>query len=87
MGKTTGVLETILAHKREEVAAAKSRRPLAEVAAAAERAPRARDFAAALRQEGLSVIAEFKRRSPSKGAFRLDADPAATVREYARFGA
>ena len=44
-------------------------------------------FAAALRGEGLSVIAEIKRRSPSRGALRADADAADLASEYKAGGA
>lgn len=49
--------------------------------------PPTRDFGAALRAEGLSVIAEVKRRSPSKGDLSADLDPAAVAREYLAGGA
>jgi indole-3-glycerol phosphate synthase len=47
----------------------------------------ARDFFAALRAPGLSVIAEVKRRSPSKGALAADLDPAEVAVSYQRGGA
>lgn len=53
------------------------------IASAAGRRP----FAAALRGPELSVIAEIKRRSPSKGALNADLDPAAVARAYADGGA
>lgn len=46
-----------------------------------------RDFGAALRADGLSVIAEVKRRSPSKGDLSADLDPAAVALEYQAGGA
>ena len=46
-----------------------------------------RDFAAALAAPGLSVIAEVKRRSPSKGDLAADLDPAEVAMQYAQGGA
>src|SRR3954454_17637020 len=47
----------------------------------------ARAFNEALVRPGLSLIAEFKRRSPSAGALRSEAGVAETVRGYERGGA
>jgi len=44
-------------------------------------------FEAALRRPGLGAIAEIKRRSPSAGDLRPDADPARIARGYAAAGA
>jgi indole-3-glycerol phosphate synthase / phosphoribosylanthranilate isomerase len=44
-------------------------------------------FRDALAAPGLTAIAEVKRRSPSAGELRSDADPAALVRSYGRAGA
>ena len=79
------MLVEILASKRGEVAALEGRRGEVEDAAAA--APPARDFLAALRGETLGVIAEIKRRSPSKGDLAPGLDPAVTARAYAAGGA
>ena len=46
-----------------------------------------RGFGRALQESGLSVIAEIKRRSPSKGALNLDLDPACMAVQYATGGA
>jgi len=82
------ILEQILAHKREEVAARRRAEP---VAALADRPlyhePR-RGFRAALaRTRPPAVIAELKRASPSRGVIRADYDPAAHARSYAGGGA
>jgi indole-3-glycerol phosphate synthase/phosphoribosylanthranilate isomerase len=44
-------------------------------------------FAEALRRPGLSVVAEVKRRSPSAGDLRPDADPAALAAAFEQAGA
>ena len=75
-------LDRILARHRELAAA--DPRPLAERAEAAVAAPPARGFRAALADaEGLAVIAEVKRRSPSKGDLFADLDPATLAGRYA----
>ena len=81
------VLETILAHKRREVAAAQAVRPLAALAARAAQAPPPRDFAAALRGPGIRLIAEIKRRSPSAGLIRPSFHPTRIARIYQAHGA
>lgn len=85
------ILEKILAVKREEVAAAKQKRPLAATRSDAEKADKPRDFLGALRLKILAgmpaVIAEVKKASPSKGVLRANFDPAAIARSYARHGA
>lgn len=79
------VLDRILATKADEVAALRAR--AADVAAALRDAPPPRDFRAALCGDHLAVIAEIKRRSPSKGDLAPDLDPAATARAYVDGGA
>jgi indole-3-glycerol phosphate synthase len=63
-------------------------RELAELVAAAQACPPARGFAAALRAgDGVSVIAEVKRRSPSKGPLAPELDAALLAKAYAAAGA
>jgi indole-3-glycerol phosphate synthase len=89
-GRAAGasVLETIVAASRARVAEEKARAPLGVVRQAAERAGSARPFGAALSRPGrVSVIAEHKRRSPSRGAIREDLAPADVARRYEAAGA
>lgn len=84
------ILEKILAHKREEIAALRKRHSVASLAelAGAQGAPRG--FAEALRRRagaGPAVIAEVKKASPSRGVIRANFDPAAIARDYAAGGA
>ncbi len=81
------VLDEIVAHKREEVAAAQTSVSLDAVCARAEAAGPARDFTTAITGPPVRVIAEVKRASPTHGAIRTDADPAAIARTYEQAGA
>jgi indole-3-glycerol phosphate synthase len=83
------VLDEILATKRDEVT--RLHRPSVRdlLRAGALEAGPVRDFTAALRPPGgtIGVVAELKRRSPSKGDLAPDLDPAATASAYATGGA
>jgi indole-3-glycerol phosphate synthase len=84
------VLDEILAHKREELAAAKARvAPEALASLARDRAEPTRGFRRALLAGGPGprVIAELKRRSPSRGELRPDFDPVAIAKAYEAGGA
>ena len=82
----TTVLDRILATKREEVAELTP--ALDNLRLRARDLPPARPFAGALRVPGeVRVLAEIKRRSPSAGPIRPDADPAEIARDYQAGGA
>ncbi len=81
------ILDDIVAAKRRDLAEEEGKVPLAVLERQAAVAPQARDFAAALAQPGLSVIAEVKRASPSKGLIAADFDPAAVAADYEQGGA
>jgi indole-3-glycerol phosphate synthase len=85
---TGSTLDAILARTRARLAEDRSRRSLEAVRSAAAEAPPARPFAAALVRPGrVNVIAEHKRRSPSRGPIREDLAPGDVARRYAEAGA
>ena len=79
------ILDKIVAHKRSELEAVTT--PLDELKAAIADAPEVRDFAAALAGDGVSLIAEVKKASPSKGVIRVDFSPVEIARAYSVGGA
>jgi indole-3-glycerol phosphate synthase len=84
---TGTILDDILRWKELEVAQIKIDRPLQAVQDEIALAPPPRDMAAALRAPGISLIAEIKRASPSKGPLRLDLDPQSLAQAYEANGA
>ena len=87
MTRTLTILDEIIEHKRAEVALASETHSQSLLMERTAGLPRPRGFARALSRPGVSVIAEFKRASPSAGAFGTGLDPATTAREYERGGA
>lgn len=79
-------LDVILADKKKEVAEKLHARPLAALERMAANVDPPRDFLKALQRPGLSVIAEIKRRSPSKGPLRPDLIPESVATAYERGG-
>ena len=81
------VLEEIVAGVREDLAPRQASVPAADLRAALADVPAPRDPMPHFRRPGSSVIAEVKRRSPSKGDLAGIPDPAALARQYADGGA
>ncbi|MEW6332964.1 MAG: indole-3-glycerol phosphate synthase TrpC [Thermodesulfobacteriota bacterium] len=81
------ILDDIINVKRREVAERKSRTPRAVLERTLQGTPPARDFRRALEGGSCAVIAEVKRRSPSRGTIRGDVNAALTAAEYERYGA
>jgi indole-3-glycerol phosphate synthase len=81
------VLDEIIVGVREDLEGRRSRVSSADLRAALADVDPALDPMPALRGSASSVIAEVKRRSPSKGALADIPDPAALASEYAAGGA
>jgi indole-3-glycerol phosphate synthase len=81
------VLDEIVAGARADVEARQALVSLDEIRTLASTVRPARDALAVLRAPGVGVIAEVKRRSPSKGALADIGDPAMLASEYEAGGA
>ena len=81
------ILDRIMAHKREELAAQRRATPLADLKSSIPDLPPAVDLAEALSRCGVSLIAEVKRASPSKGLLCPSFDPVELAATYATNGA
>ena len=82
------ILDTIVAHKRIELEDDKQRLPLDTLKHKIRDLPPTRDFCAALSTPNcIHLIAEVKKKSPSKGIIREDFNPVEIARTYAENGA
>lgn len=81
------VLESIVDGVREDLATREAEVPLNAIKALAAKVSPPKDVLAALREPGIGVIAEVKRRSPSKGELAEIPDPARLAVDYAEAGA
>jgi indole-3-glycerol phosphate synthase len=81
------VLEDIVDGVRADLAQREAVLPFEELKRRATEVHAPRDVMAALREEAVGVIAEVKRRSPSKGALAEIPDPAALAKDYEAAGA
>jgi indole-3-glycerol phosphate synthase len=81
-----GILDKIVADKRQELESVKRKVPLNALREqAAGRKPL--DFTSALRGNGIKLIAEVKKASPSRGLLCPDFQPVALAQTYAQNGA
>lgn len=84
----SAILTEILAHKEQEVARAKQLKPLDALKQELSLAPPVRSFKTALSTgAGARIIAECKKKSPSRGLMHQRYDPVALAKDYARGGA
>jgi indole-3-glycerol phosphate synthase len=81
------LLDSIVVHKRKELAKWKVAVPQSHLEEAAVRQAPPLDFAVALQRSGVSLIAEVKRASPSRGLLRPELDPGQLAVAYAQGGA
>ena len=81
------ILDEIIEKRKIQLAAEKSRISLEEQKKLADIAPAPKGFGRALRANGLSVISEVKKASPSKGLIQPDFDPVKIAAVYEEAGA
>jgi indole-3-glycerol phosphate synthase len=81
------ILDRIVEHKKRELEVQKSRFELSVLIREAESLKSPYDFKRALTREGINVIAEVKKASPSKGVIREDFEPVEIAKAYERGGA
>ena len=81
------VLEELSALRRADAAELERMEPYDALVKRAATMPAPLDFWGAFRGDGLRVISELKKASPSEGVTREDSDPAAIAREYSANGA
>ena len=84
------ILDTIVAHKQEELISSICARPLSVLNELMKELPAPCCFAEALtvdRGPLATIIAEVKKASPSKGVIREQFDPVAIARDYEKWAA
>ena len=82
------ILDTIIAHKRKELAIEQAQIPLAKLEDQISNLPSTRDFRDAIAgRDAVKLIAEVKKKSPSKGIIREDFHPVSIAETYVANGA
>jgi indole-3-glycerol phosphate synthase len=81
-----GILDRIIADKKQELESVKQKVPLAALREQAA-GRKTMDFAGALSGNGIKLIAEVKKASPSRGLLCPDFQPVALAQTYAQNGA
>jgi len=81
------ILDRIVSHNRQELEYRKRSLAMAKLQTLASEQPQAIDLASALRGDGIQLIAEVKKGSPSRGVIRHDFDPEKIAAIYAANGA
>jgi indole-3-glycerol phosphate synthase len=82
------ILDQIVRHKRTEVEKRKTQVSIAELLGKVRDARKVLSMRQSLLDESKTgIIAEFKRRSPSKGIFNANADVVAITKAYTQYGA
>ena len=87
MGKTGTILDEIVVVKRLDLERAKAETPRSALEAQVSTLPSPRSLIGALQSEGVALIAEVKKASPSRGLLVPDFDPVVLARTYAENGA
>ncbi len=85
--RTGTILDRIVEARRERLVIDQRRVPLAVLKMAVRRAEPPRDFLGALARDGVNVIAELKKASPSRGVLRQQFDPVKLARGFDQAGA
>lgn len=81
------ILDEIIKSKKEGLARSKLSLPVSELEALSSKRPPPLDFASALQGDGVRLIAEVKRASPSKGQICTDLDALKLAQTYVQNGA
>lgn len=81
------ILDAIIEHKKVEVLMRKQKRPLSNLKSFPFYTRECNEIATSFLDKGPGIIAEFKRKSPSKGLIHPDADPVEVAGAYRDAGA